>query len=140
MASSPLSIRFDDVLLERVRRRAAQRGATPSGLVQRLVDEALRVQEHPGILFRDGASGRRAGLIAGPDVWEVIAALRASELPGDDALVAAAEEFDLPLARVRAALAYYGAYPDEINAEIDDNERAADEAHRSWLAQQQLLA
>ncbi len=29
--------------------------------------------EHPGVVFRDGPTGRRAGLAAGPDVWEIIA-------------------------------------------------------------------
>jgi hypothetical protein len=31
-----------------------------------------------GIVFRDGPMGRRAGLAAGPDVWEVIAAMRST--------------------------------------------------------------
>ena len=59
--SAPLSIRFDTKLLERLRRRSqATPGSTPSGLAQRLVDEGLRMAEHPGIVFKDGPSGRRA--------------------------------------------------------------------------------
>ncbi|MGH3769091.1 MAG: hypothetical protein ACRDS0_21610 [Pseudonocardiaceae bacterium] len=38
-------------------------------------DEALRVEEHPGISLRPGPTGRRAGLVGGPDVWEVIETL-----------------------------------------------------------------
>ncbi|MGL4340489.1 MAG: hypothetical protein ACRCSP_08745 [Rhodoglobus sp.] len=140
MASTPLSIRFDPTLLDRLRRGAASRDTTPSGLAQRLVDEGLRSQEFPGIIFRDGPSGRRAGLIAGPDVWEIAVALRSSELRGDAAIQMVAAEFSLPASRVRIALAYYGANPAEIDAEAVDNERAADEALRSWESQQQLLA
>src|SRR5262245_15755051 len=61
--STPLSIRFDPGLLERLRRRAqSSPGATPSGLAQRLVDEGLRMADHPGVVFKDGPSGRRAAL------------------------------------------------------------------------------
>ena len=75
--SAPLSIRFDPVLLERLRRRARTvPGATASALAQRLVDEGLRTAEHPGIIFKDGPTGRRAALAGGPDVWEIVNVLR----------------------------------------------------------------
>lgn len=138
--SIPLSIRFDPELLDRLRRGAAGRDTTPSGLAQRLVDEGLRSQEFPGIVFRDGPSGRRAGLAAGPDVWEVAVALRDSELRGDAAVNEVAAELSLAAGRIRTALAYYGAYPGEIDAELADNERAAEDALRSWKSQQRLLA
>ena len=140
MRTTPLSIRFDPQLLERLRRGAAGRATTPSGLAQRLVDEGLRSEEFPGVVFRDGPTGRRASLVAGPDVWEVAVALRDSELRGEMAIGAVAGELSLPEARVRAALAYYGAFPEEIDAEMAENERAADEALRSWQSQQRLLA
>lgn len=138
--TTPLSIRFDPELLDRLRRGAAGRDTTPSGLAQRLVDEGLRSQEFPGIVFRDGPSGRRAGLAAGPDVWEVAAALRDSELRGTAAIDGIAAELSLPAGRIRAALTYYGAHPEEIDDEIASNERAAAEAQRSWESQQRLLA
>jgi hypothetical protein len=138
--STPLSIRFDPELLDRLRREAVGRDTTPSGLAQRLIDEGLRSQEFSGIVFRDGPSGRRAGLAGGPDVWEVVAALRASESRGDAAVEAVAAELAVPVSRVRMTLAYYGAYAEEIGAEIAENERAAEEALRSWESQQRLLA
>lgn len=139
MASSPLSIRFDRALLDRLRRTAAARDTTPSGLAQRLVDEGLRSQEFPGIVFRDGPSGRRAGLAYGPDVWEIAAALRDSPSRGEASVEAVAADLSLTPGMVRLALAYYGAYPQEIDAEIADNEHAAEAALRSWESQQQLL-
>jgi hypothetical protein len=138
--SRPLSIRFDQALLERLRRRAAAQDTTPSGLAQRLVDEGLRAQEHPGVVFRDGPSGRRAALVIGPDVWEVVAALRRSTARGEAAVTATAGEMGLSVAQVKTALDYYGSYPDEIDEQIAENERAADEAHAAWQAQQRLLA
>lgn len=104
------------------------------------MDEGLRAQEFSGVLFRDGPSGRRAGLAAGPDVWEIVAQLRDSELRGDDAVDAVAHDLDLTAGRVRVALAYYGAYTQEIDAAIADNDRAAEEALQSWESQQRLLA
>jgi hypothetical protein len=138
--SRPLSIRFDQSLLERLRRRATAQDTTPSGLAQRLVDEGLRAQEHPGVVFRDGPTGRRAALVAGPDVWEVVGALRHSTARGEAAVTATADEMGLSVAQVKTALDYYGSYPDEIDAQIAENERAADEAYAAWQAQQRLLA
>jgi hypothetical protein len=138
--SRPLSIRFDQTLLERLRRRAVAQETTPSGLAQRLVDEGLRAQEHPGVVFRDGPSGRRAALVTGPDVWEVIAALRRSTERGEGAVTATAAEMDLAVPQVKTALDYYGSYPEEIDGQIVENERAADEAYAAWQAQQRLLA
>jgi len=140
MASSPLSIRFDDAVLDRLRRGAAARDTTPSGWAQRLVDEGLRSQQFPGIVFRDGPSGRRAALAAGPDVWEVVAALRDSELRGDGALERVAADFELPVGSARVVLAYYGSNAAEIDDEIAENERAAEEALASWESQRRLLA
>jgi hypothetical protein len=112
--------------------------ATPSGPAQRLVDEGLRAQEHPGAVFRDGPSGRRAALVAGPDMWEVVAALRASTARGEAAVTATAGEMSLSVTQVKTALDYFGSYPDEIDEQIAENERAADEAHAAWQAQQRL--
>jgi hypothetical protein len=46
----------------------------------------------------------------------------------------------LSIAQVKTALDYYGSYPDELDEQIAENERAADEAHAAWQAQQRLLA
>lgn len=138
--TSPLSIRFDAALLERLRRRAGLQDSTPSGLAQRLVDEGLRSQEHPGVVFRDGPSGRRAALIAGPDVWEVISAVRASGAKDEkQAIRLVGAEMTLSPAQVQLALEYYGSFPEEIDAQMAENERAASEALDAWHARQRLL-
>ena len=54
-------------------------GASAAGLAQRLIDEGLRIADHPGVIIKEGPSGRRAALAYGPDVWEVIKFLREVE-------------------------------------------------------------
>jgi len=33
---------------------------------------------HPGVLFREGPAGRRVVLSGGPDVWEVVRAIKSA--------------------------------------------------------------
>src|SRR6201995_1248613 len=66
-----VSVRLDDRLAERLRLRARAAGESLSDRLRRYAEEGARRDEHPMITFRDGPTGRRAGLIGGPDVWEV---------------------------------------------------------------------
>ena len=50
----------------------SQPGTSVSSVTNLFVDEALRCEEHPGITFRSGPTGRRAGTVGGPDISEVI--------------------------------------------------------------------
>ena len=139
--SKPTSIRFDEVLLARLRRRAqATTGANTSALAQRLVDEGLRMADHPGILFKDGPTGRRAALAYGPDVWEIIKFLREIDERGPTALTAAAEVLSTDVHRVSAAVTYYGDHREEIDAEIDEAEDASQRAELAWRVRQRLIA
>jgi len=139
--TTPLSIRFDAALLERLKRRATSTvGSSTSTLAQRLIDEGLRMADHPGVIFKDGPSGRRAALAFGPDIWEVITFLRQIDERGPAALDAAAEVFALDASRIGTAVSYYGDYRAEIDAEIDDAEEASARAEEAWRVQQQLIA
>lgn len=138
--SAPLSIRFDRELLSRLRDHARSvPGGTPSGLAQRLVDEGLRMADHPGVIFKDGPSGRRAALAHGPDIWEVVKALREMDERGEAAVDAAAEVLNIASARIRAAMRYYGAYPQEIDAEIEQADVESAEAQAVWSTAHRLL-
>jgi hypothetical protein len=139
--TTPLSIRFTASLLARLRQRAnATPGASAAGLAQRLVDEGLRMADHPGVIFKDGPSGRRAALAYGPDVWEVIKFLREVDERGPAAIDAAAEVFAVDASRISTAISYYGDYPDEIDAEISAADEASVRAEAAWRIQQQLIA
>ncbi len=52
---------------------------------------------------------------------------------------AAAEYLQIPLGLVQAAVAYYGAYPDEIDEWIELNARESETAHAAWIAGQQAI-
>ncbi len=139
--TTPLSIRFSPSLLARLRQRAnAMTGASAAGLAQRLIDEGLRMADHPGVIFKDGPSGRRAALAYGPDVWEVIKFLREVDERGPAAIDAAAEVFAVDSSRIATATSYYGDYVSEIDAEIADADEASARAEAAWRIQQQLIA
>jgi hypothetical protein len=90
--------------------------------LRRYADEGARRDEHPLITFRDGPTGRRAGLVGGPDVWEV--AMWAEDL-ADETDPAAALVADGLTTRpqIDATLRYRRAYPDEIDARIELHRR-----------------
>jgi hypothetical protein len=136
-----LSIRFKRPgAYERLRRHAAQRAESISGLGEQLIDEGLRMAAHPGIVFRDGPTGRRAGLAAGPDVWEVVALLRGLRGRIETRVAKAAGQLGLTAPQVRAASRYYAEFPDEVDAQIAANEDAADRELAVWEAERRLLS
>lgn len=139
-------VRFDTTVADRLSSfAAANPGMSLSSAANRLVDEALRMSEHPGIMFRPGPTGRRAGLASGPDVWEIVRAVRSGrasepELPEDDLLAMAAENTGLLARLIRVAVRYWASYPDEIDAEIAAAEVAEGTAEDAWQRERQLLA
>jgi hypothetical protein len=134
-AARQFSARLDAGVVDRLERRGAQSGLNKSRLAERYIDEGVRMDDHPGIVFRDGPSGRRAGLAAGPDVWEVISALRSTGLDGDGGIQATAEWAGLTVRQVRDAVGYYSEYPPEIDERISRNVEEADTAERRWREQ-----
>lgn len=131
--SQPLSVRLSEATIQRLGARARRVHLPPRTLAQRYVEEGLRMDEHPLVRFAEGPAGRRARLVGtGKDVWEVIAAVRDND--GD--AVETAGYLEMPLGLVQAAIAYYGAYPEEIDQWIDLNEQEAAEAHAAFTAGQ----
>jgi hypothetical protein len=117
-----VSVRLDDALAERLRLRARTAGETLSDRLRRYAEEGARRDEHPLITFRDGPAGRRAGLLGGPDVWEVV--MSVEDLAAEpDPVAALIEDSVLTRPQVDAALRYRAAYPDEIAARIELHRR-----------------
>lgn len=136
----PMSLRFSrPEVAERLKAEAAVRNTSASSLAEQLIDEGLRIRRHPLITFRDGPMGWRAALVGGPDVWEVVAGIVGGDVPATERVERAIELFALRLAQVEAALRYYAEFTEEVDAEIDANAVAADEAERLWQRRQQLL-
>jgi hypothetical protein len=135
-AARQFSARLDAGVVDRLERRAVRSGLTKSRLAERYIDEGMRMEDHPGIVFRDGPTGRRAGLAAGPDVWEVISALHSTTgLRGEEAIEATAECSSLSVRQVREVIGYYNEYPDEIDARVRLHEDEADAAEERWRRQ-----
>lgn len=136
----PFSLRLSARLRERLDANARRRGDSSSRLAAELIDEGLRMREHPGIVFRGGPAGRRAALAAGPDVWELVETLRGTGRSGEEAIAAAAEWGGLPVAQVRTAVAYYADHREEIDAWIEQNRSEAQAARESWERAREALA
>jgi hypothetical protein len=135
----PFSVRLSERTLARLDAGARRRGEAKARTAERLIDEGLRMEDHPRIIFRDGPAGRRAALAGGPDVWEVVEAVKGTGLTGEDAIVAAAEWANLSAADVRAALRYYGDFRDEVDARILLNRQEAERQRLVWERAQEAL-
>jgi hypothetical protein len=113
-----VSVRLDDRLAQKLKLSASAAGETVSDRLRRYAEEGARRDEHPMITFRDGPTGRRAGLINGPDVWEI--AMWIDDLSSvKDPARSLAREGVVTRAQIDAALRYRAAYPEEIQARID---------------------
>lgn len=125
--------------LARLDDRARRRSEPKARTAERLIDEGLRMEDHPGIVFRDGPTGRRAALAAGPDIWEVIETLRGTGLAGDEAVAATAEWGSLRPTQVHAAVRYYAEFPEEVDERILLNRQEAERQRAAWQRTQAAL-
>ena len=98
------------------------------------------MRRHPLVVFRAGPAGRRAGLVGGPDVWEVVAGVVGGDVAPAKRVQRAVDLFALRPEQVEAALGYCAEFTEEIDAQIAANRAAADEAEELWRRQRDLLA
>ena len=134
----PTSFRLSPGLLARLEEESSAAGTTVSGMVTELLEEGLRVRHFPGVAFRAGPAGRRAGLVGGPDVWEVIRDVRNTAGRGETKIRRVAATAGLTEAQVRLAVEYYADFPDEIDDRLAAEERAATQL-RDRVARRQRL-
>lgn len=143
--ASPSSVRFDSSVAARLSRFVASHpGLSASAAANLLVDEALRCQEHPLIVFRDGPAGRRARLVGGPDVWEIAQAVRSvraadPNLAPGELVTLVSDTSGVSEWLVRAGVDYWSAYPREIDDWLERSAAEAAEAEQRWRREQQLL-
>jgi hypothetical protein len=134
-----MSIRVGPDLVARLDRTSQEEGMTRSELAKTLMDEGLRMAEHPGIVFRSGPAARRPAIAGGPDVWEVIRLFLQLEEESEDAITRTAELASLAPEQVRLALRYYATYRDEIDDWIRIVDEEAERAQAAWEREQALL-
>jgi hypothetical protein len=122
--SVTLSARVPEETMNWLRREAESQDRSVSEVVNRALEEHIRCQRFPGILFVDRVGGRReAKVIGGPSVWSIVFVGREAEMD----VRKIAEHFDIPEHRVRLALAYHRDYPEESESHIREIEAIADD-------------
>lgn len=121
VADRPMSVKFRSWLDEELRSEFEERGESTSEGLRRIVEEWWAERRLQDIEFREGLSGRRAAVEDGPEVWEIVSAFR--DHGGDREGLS--EHFGwLADEKIEAALEYYERFPDRVEAQIEENERA----------------
>ncbi|MDQ3647123.1 MAG: hypothetical protein M3433_00790 [Actinomycetota bacterium] len=138
-ALKPFSLRLRRGTHAELEAHGRARGESKSRVAERLIEEGLRMAAHPEIVFRDGPAGRRASLAGGPDVWELIAAMRDSGLQGEAAVTSMTEWGALTVGQVRAAVRYYGEFTAEVDERIRRNRDEAERQREGWQRAQAAL-
>lgn len=131
--SRHLSVRLDDDAFQRLDAESRRSRRTRSEIAKQLLEEGLRMEQHPGIVFRSGPCGRRPGLIGGPDVWEVVRGV-----VGGGAGEASART-GLRRDQVSTALRYYAEHEGEVDEWIRRVDDEAEQAETRWRREQELL-
>ena len=136
----PTSFRLPEELLERLDAEATSAGASATTLVATILDEGLKTRRFPGIVYRDGPTGRRAAFVGGPDIWEIIRALQ--HMPGKDErrVRALAEELVLSAAQIRLAIDFYGGNPTEVEDRIAADDLVAEKLRERIDRRERLLS
>jgi hypothetical protein len=136
----PFSIRMSPRTLARLDVGAQRRGEAKSRTAERLIDEGLRIEDHPGIVFKDGPAGRRAALVMGPDVWEVVKTLKETGPAKEQAIAGAMFWGNLSRAQVEVAIRYYADFPEEVDERIERNRQETERQYAAWKRAQAALA
>jgi hypothetical protein len=138
--AQPTSYRLPEELLRRIDEEAAGRGTSVTALVAALLDEGLKTRRFPGIVYRDGPAGRRAGVVEGPDVWEIIGALKHTRGQGEQRIVQLAEEIAVPPSVIRLAVDFYSAFPEDVDHRIALDQQAFDRMRELVHRRDELLS
>lgn len=114
--------------MEDVRDRAPEEDRDERELLEEMLQESVRQRRFPGIGFKGGLTGRRAYVIGtGLDVWEIV---RMHADMGRELLLESSGS--VSERSLNLALAYYEAYPDEVDAAIDESNRPPEYWHELY--------
>ena len=128
MAGVQKSLRLPPETMKEIEQMAKETGQDFSNVTKDLLQEAIKMRRCPGILFAEGANGRRARVAGtGIEVWEVIAAYKS--VNEDFKRLQKAYHWLSP-EQLKAALGYYRIYPQEIDRLIERNEEWNEEKVR----------
>lgn len=130
--STARGIRVPSDLQEQIEAEMERRGVGEwSTMVVELLEEAMRTRRAPGIVFVDGATGRRPVVAgSGLEVWEVIGTWK--EVGRNYERLRAAYEW-LTEPQLRAALSYYELYEGEVERQLEREARLTEEVVQEEL-------
>ena len=116
--------------------RVGESGESRNAMVDRLLNESLRIEKHPFIRFITGASGKREAHIVGTrwKVRQIIVTLKGEKGQLDSVI----KGFDLTELQVRAAVSYYADFSDEIDADIERESVDAEQQRVRWEREQSV--
>jgi len=115
-ATKSRSLRVPKDLDEQIERERKLRRTRWTDQVIELVDEGLRMRRCPGVVFRQGTSGRHAVVEGtGIDVWAVVQEWQDARSDWEALRASFPMLSELQL---RAALSYYELYPAEIDERL----------------------
>lgn len=134
------SFRITEDAKHRLADRAAEEGISATALLDRLITEGVTQLDYPGITFRGPAHDRRAGLAAGPDVWEIVSRLQELDGSEEKRIATLSAESDLHPRLIRIALDYAANHPDQIQARIEGNRALIARSRQSVEQREALLA
>lgn len=131
-----LSMRLNGSTLEQLDQRARELGMTRTALADRYIEEGLRMDKHPGIVFWQRPAGRDA-MLAGTrlSVRNIVEVF----LDNDGSVEATAEYLDKPRHLIEVVIGYYAEYKDEVDAWIEEERRFAEREEEAWRRQRELL-
>jgi uncharacterized protein (DUF433 family) len=122
----PFTVRLRPEVERRLEEEAERARRPKTVMLEALADEALRMRQFPGIGFKGPEHDRRAWVMGtGLDVWEIV------ELY-EDGGVSILENHPISRRQLEVALAYHGAYPEEIDRLVRENARPPEEWHEMY--------
>jgi predicted CopG family antitoxin len=138
MTTRHLTMRVGVDMYDKLEAESKRQQRSVSAVAKTLLEEGLRMQDHPGIVFRPGPAGRRPALADGPDVWEVARVFQGNMDKSDKAVKRYCRLTGLDPHQIRTTMRYYASYQEEIEDWIRELDEEAHQAYAAWQAEQQL--
>lgn len=138
MPGQQRSFRLSETTVALLDEAAEQTSESRNALADRLLGEALRLEQHPLIRFNQGAGGRRQPAIVGTRIYvhQAVSTVGAGGGDVDDA----AAYLSVPPRLVRAALDYYADFREEVDLDLQTARRLEEEERSRWERRQHALA
>lgn len=124
-----VNLRLQAGMVAELARRASSRQIAPATLAARYVREGIIMDRHPRIRFIDRAGGREAMLVGTRlSAIDVIRTVRQN----GDSIEEAADYLQVSPADVADVVGYYVDWKDDLDAAIDERDRAEEDELARW--------